>query len=273
MSEATRGKLDRYLDLVLEARVASAHSIQEWARGEARCGSLAARRAAIRWTEGGESFSGFITACDDGWQYWLLTTIVYSDSSTSALAALEQLEASFIWTKDAEQRIGELAAGLSESSPWISLEHGKLLARELMRRRLGATEARQFGAEMMNKGRGLLKPTEQTRLESLVSTALSALSDEEYEELNRLREAVEEARDIGPDGSSRAQQLLRKAMISLAPADLEEIQRLEMEAVIERCINNVTSQAKREKARIGGRSHADVAAIAESGSTRRAGDV
>jgi hypothetical protein len=45
------------------------------------------------------------------------------------------------------------------------------------------------------------------------------------------------------------------------------------EGLIDRCINNVTIRAKRERARIVGRSHADVAAIAESGSTRRAGDV
>jgi hypothetical protein len=229
--EQSTSTLDRYLDLVIKARRAVAPDTHELERREAHCGSLLARRVALTWTENAQRLNGFTTACDDSWEYWLLTAIMFSGDLTQALVTFKQLESSFTLTKDNETRIHEVATSAAALSPWVSIESAELIAREIQRRRLNTTEAGAFGHGLMQKGRLLLKPSDQQALDKLFAAALSALPHAEYNELTQLQQMASEGRVLSLEESQRAAKLLQQAIASLHPTQRTRLQSLGTKAL------------------------------------------
>jgi len=83
----------------------------------------------------------------------------------------------------------------------------------------------------MQKGRLLLKPSDQQALDKLFAAALSALPHAEYNELTQLQQMASEGRVLSLEESQRAAKLLQQAIASLHPTQRTRLQSLGTKAL------------------------------------------
>ena len=230
---ANTSPVDRYIDLVLQARRKALPSLIETRpRSSGQCAGLPARSAWLSWNSEGRQSAGAVTAFNDGQSWWLLSTFFYAGSTRTADGALSELQRSVSATKTLDARVGEAARRLI--SPLYSQRAAELMVRRLWTQRLDLGEAQQFGFALTARGFDLLPAAEQLMVQGLRERATQTLSRAQQDEMSRLAAIATRDRKskAAMEAATQWTKLLYAAIGNLAPQDQERLKHLVEREVI-----------------------------------------
>jgi hypothetical protein len=222
---------DRYFNLVITNRRKSIPSLEEVSRTPLELGHRAGLRMITRWTEKELKLTGMSTACHEGFYFYLITGFCETGNLARGLSAFQSLEQNLSITKDEEAQIDDLAQGVVKDMPFYTVSTAKLLLRELPARGLDASQAGQFGFDVMQKGTVLLSYDEQIELQSIRERALAGLTDAEMEKYRQAQEKMRQRMGLSVDEGGAAAKILKQAFESLPENDLARFRTLSSKAM------------------------------------------
>jgi len=220
--------LDHYLDLVFQAKHADLPDLVQIRRESAAMCGVQARRSVITWSQGTDKYSGWLTACRDGWRYVLLTGWSIAEVADTAGQSVDTLSKA---VENTQRYAVKFAANIRKKQPWMSEANAAHIAKFVVEQGMDLQQMSEFMGKLDHQTFEALEATEQQELSALQQAAISALpanrssrvkaiagriasgasiTVEERIELVRL---LAEGRELlGPDSRTRIEYLQNKGL-------------------------------------------------------------
>jgi hypothetical protein len=220
------GNLDRWIDEILQGRLAARPSQREEGRADVQLGRGQGRLVRTSWQEDLERREGATAVWRDGYEYYSLEAWAPASTGKSFLTAFEELLRGVTPSGAVSARIDEAADRLAVEVPELSREGLRLL--------IGGRLSRGESLEnvpldaIRDVGRGLpgLAPAEAEEMGQIYAKVWAPVPDEERLRLARIRDLIRAERPVPPAEARELREAIKTGVLALPAEDRERLQQL-----------------------------------------------
>jgi GYF domain 2 len=220
------GDLDRWIDEILQGRLAARPSQREEGRADVQLGRGQGRLVRTSWQEDLERREGATAVWRDGYQYYSLEAWAPASAGPSFLTAFEELLRGVTPSGAVSARIDEAAESLAVEVPELSREGLRLLIGERLSRG-DSLDGVPLDA-LREVGRGLpgLSPAEAEEMRQIYGKVWAPVPEEERLRLARIRDLIRAERPVPTAEARELRDAIKTGVLALPAEQRERLQEL-----------------------------------------------
>lgn len=220
------GNLDRWIDEILQGRLAARPSQHEEGRADVQLGRGQGRLVRTSWDEDLERREGATAVWRDGYEYYSLEAWAPASAGKAFFTAFEELLRGVTPSGAISARIDEAADRLAVEVPELSREGLRLLIGERLSRGEGLENVPLDAIREVGRGLPGLTPAEAEEMGQIYAKVWAPVPDEERLRLARIRDLIRAERPVPSAQARELRDAIKTGVLALPAEDRERLQKL-----------------------------------------------